>query len=85
MSSCPRMPAYRPVVGEVVRDLARRGVDGHPVEGVYMDTMNGLAHLRPEAGGCEWTTRPDRVQRLDEPRHLTVQHPSRPRASGSVA
>ncbi|MFI6847651.1 hypothetical protein ACIBJD_23930 [Kitasatospora sp. NPDC050467] len=80
MPSCPRMPAYRPEVGEVVRDLAHRAATGDPTEGVYMDTLGGLAYLRPAAGGCEWTTKPEHLQRLDHPRHLTVQHPSRPRA-----
>ncbi|WP_406204736.1 hypothetical protein OH807_29380 [Kitasatospora sp. NBC_01560] len=85
MPSRPRIPVYQPRVGEVVRDLARKGADGHPVEGVYMDTLNGSVYLRPEPGGCEWTTGPECVQRLAEPRHLTVQHPSRPRANSASA
>ncbi|GAA2792442.1 hypothetical protein RMN57_33905 [Kitasatospora sp. CM 4170] len=85
MPSCPRMPAYAPKVGEVVRDLAHRNATGAPTEGVYMDTLNGLAYLRPEPGGCEWTTGPEYVQRLERPRYLVVQHPSRPRANDTVA
>ncbi|MFJ9951704.1 hypothetical protein [Kitasatospora sp. NPDC091207] len=84
MPSRPRMPAYTPTVGEVVRDLAHRSPSGQPAEGVYMDTLGGLVYLRPEAGGCEWTTGPDRVRPLDSPRYLAVQHPSPPRANDAA-
>ncbi|MFB7618881.1 hypothetical protein [Kitasatospora sp. NPDC056181] len=67
MSSCPRMPVSTPKVGEIVRDLAHRTADGEPAEGVYMETLAGLAYLRPAGGGCEWTTKPEHVQRLDHP------------------
>ncbi|MFE6745380.1 hypothetical protein ACFVGM_05955 [Kitasatospora purpeofusca] len=73
------MPVYTPAVGEVVRDLAHLDTSGKPLEAVYMDTLAGLVYLRHEAGGCEWTTKPDRIQALPTPRHLTVQTPSRPR------
>ncbi|MFE7561995.1 hypothetical protein [Kitasatospora sp. NPDC057500] len=75
------MPIYTPTVGEVVRDLAHRDFTGNPVEGVYMDNLAGLVYLRPESGGCEWTTAPEAVQALPSPRFITVQHPSRPRAA----
>ncbi|WP_327675234.1 hypothetical protein [Kitasatospora sp. NBC_00458] len=75
------MPVYSPVVGEVVRDLGHRAPTGGVVEGVYMDTLNGLAYLRHEGGGCEWTTKPEHVQALPQPRYLAVQQPSRPRAN----
>ncbi|MFB6894339.1 hypothetical protein ACFCX4_34115 [Kitasatospora sp. NPDC056327] len=84
MPSRPRMPVYTPAVGEVVRDLAHRGPSGLPVEAVYMDTLAGLVHLRPIAGGCEWTTGPDCVQALPNPRFVQVQTPSRPRAADAV-
>ncbi|MEV0194549.1 hypothetical protein AB0I39_39255 [Kitasatospora purpeofusca] len=77
----PRMPVYKPAVGEIVRDLAHRDTSGKPLEAVYMDTLAGLVYLRHEAGGCEWTTKPAHVQALPSPRFLTVQHPSRPRAA----
>ncbi|MER6361105.1 hypothetical protein [Kitasatospora sp. NPDC001527] len=32
----------------------------------------------------EWTTRPEDVQPLDTPRFVAVQHPSRPRTSGTI-
>ncbi|MFD5915450.1 hypothetical protein [Kitasatospora sp. NPDC127035] len=80
MPSCPRMPVYTPVVGEVVRDFGCRVPAGGVLEGVYMDTLGGLAYLRHEGGGCEWTTRPELVRPLPEPRYLSVQQPSRPRA-----
>ncbi|MFF1902728.1 hypothetical protein [Kitasatospora sp. NPDC058218] len=80
----PRMPVYQPAVGEVVRDLAHRSPGGQPAEGVYMDTLGGAAYLRPEGGGCEWTTRPESVQRLDQPRRVAVQHPSPPRANSAA-
>ncbi|GAA1400230.1 hypothetical protein GCM10009639_40980 [Kitasatospora putterlickiae] len=75
------MPLYTPTVGEVVRDLGHRDFTGKPIEGVYMDTLTGLVYLRPLAGGCEWTTRPECVQALPTPRFITVQHPSRPRVA----
>ncbi|MGY0460401.1 hypothetical protein ACW14Y_09040 [Kitasatospora sp. cg17-2] len=81
MPSQPRIPVYKPAVGEVVRDLARLDTSGKPLEAVYMDTLAGLVYLRHEAGGCEWTTKPNRIQALPTPRFLTVQHPSRPRIS----
>ncbi|WP_380286429.1 hypothetical protein [Kitasatospora purpeofusca] len=81
MPSRPRMPVHTPVVGEVVRDLGHRDFAGNPVEGVYMDTLAGLAYLRHERGGCEWTTKPEHIQALTTPRFLTVQHPSRPRTA----
>ncbi|MFE7190849.1 hypothetical protein [Kitasatospora sp. NPDC057541] len=81
MPSRPRMPVYTPTVGEVVRDLGHRDFSGKPIEAVYMDTLAGLVHLRPESGGCEWTTKPEHVQALAEPRFVTVQHPSRPRTA----
>ncbi|MER6360286.1 hypothetical protein [Kitasatospora sp. NPDC001527] len=68
-------------MGEVVLDLGHRDFSGRPVEAVYMDTLAGLAYLRPEGGGCEWTTEPDHIQALTEPRFTTVQHPSRPRTA----
>ncbi|MEU1507088.1 hypothetical protein [Kitasatospora sp. NPDC005748] len=77
-------PAYQPQIGEIARDLAKRGSDGGLAEGVYMDCLAGLYYLRAEGGGCEWTTRPGNVQRLDAPRFVTVQHSSRPRTAGSV-
>ncbi|MFF2046069.1 hypothetical protein ACFVVX_37170 [Kitasatospora sp. NPDC058170] len=80
MSRRPRIPAYTPEVGEVVRDLAHRSPGTKAVEGVYMDTLGGLAYLRPERGGCEWTTRPEDLRRLELPRFVPVQQPSRPRA-----
>ncbi|MFD9595865.1 hypothetical protein ACFWA9_24400 [Kitasatospora sp. NPDC059973] len=84
MPSRPRTPAYQPQIGEVVRDRAHRSPNGQPAEGVYMDTLGGAAYLRPEAGGCEWTTRPEDLQRLDRPRFLPVQHPSPPRANSAA-
>ncbi|MFC5666632.1 hypothetical protein ACFP3U_27160 [Kitasatospora misakiensis] len=84
MPSRPRTPAYTPSVGEIVRDLGHRDTSGQPVEAVYMDTLGGLVYLRHETGGCEWTTKPQHVQRLDEPRHITVQTPSRPRSAGAA-
>ncbi|SDT81683.1 hypothetical protein SAMN05216371_6768 [Streptomyces sp. TLI_053] len=75
------MPVYTPAVGEVVRDLAHRDTSGKPLEAVYMDTLAGLVYLRPTTGGCEWTTKPNRIQALPSPRFLTVQHPSRPRTA----
>ncbi|MEV6975335.1 hypothetical protein [Kitasatospora sp. NPDC093806] len=77
-------PAYRPQIGEIVRDLAKRGAGGGPAEGVYMDCLAGLYYLRSEHGGCEWTTRPENVRPLDAPRFTNVQHPSRPRSAGSM-
>ncbi|MFB6891674.1 hypothetical protein ACFCX4_20480 [Kitasatospora sp. NPDC056327] len=64
--------------------MARRGPLGGPVEGVYMDCLAGLYYLRPECGGCEWTTGPENVQRLETPRFVHVQHPSPPRSAGPV-
>ncbi|MFJ9950016.1 hypothetical protein [Kitasatospora sp. NPDC091207] len=84
MPSRPRTPAYRPTVGEVVRDLAHRAPNGQATEGVYMDTLGGAAYLRPEAGGCEWTTGPEHVKPLDTPRFIHVQHPSPPRANDAA-
>ncbi|MFE2723647.1 hypothetical protein [Kitasatospora sp. NPDC059327] len=81
MPSRPRMPAYTPAVGEVVHDLAHRTSNGQPSEAVYMDTLGGAAYLRPEAGGCEWTTGPHHIRPLDRPRFVDVQRPSRPRAN----
>ncbi|MFF8771938.1 hypothetical protein [Kitasatospora sp. NPDC015120] len=81
MPNRPRTPVYTPTVGEVVRDLGHRDFTGDPVEAVYMDTLAGLAYLRPLAGGCEWTTKPEHVQALASPRFITVQHPSRPRTA----
>ncbi|MFD5915548.1 hypothetical protein ACFVYP_02590 [Kitasatospora sp. NPDC058201] len=83
----PRMksnPAYRPQIGEIVRDLAKRGLGGEPVEGVCMDCLAGLYYLRSEQGGCEWTTRPESVRRLDAPRFVNVQHPSPPRSVAPI-
>ncbi|MEV0535076.1 hypothetical protein [Kitasatospora sp. NPDC050463] len=80
----PRMPAYQPAVGEVVRDLAHRSPSGQPTEAVYMDTLGGAAYLRPEAGGCEWTTGPDHIRPLDNPRFVAVQHRSHPRANDAA-
>ncbi|MFF7458325.1 hypothetical protein [Kitasatospora sp. NPDC008115] len=80
MPSRPRMPIYTPTVGEVVRDLGHRDFAGKPIEAVYMDNLAGVVYLRPESGGCEWTTKPECVQALAEPRFIAVQHPSRPRA-----
>lgn len=80
---CQQSPAnspYRPAVGEVVRDLARREPDGRPAEGAYMDLLGGVAYLRRPAGGCEWTTAPERIRPLDVPRFVAVQRPGRPRA-----
>ncbi|MFJ9842401.1 hypothetical protein ACIRYZ_18345 [Kitasatospora sp. NPDC101155] len=54
--------SYQPQLGELVLDFARRGADGRPVEGVYMDILGTLAYLRPERGGCEWTTRPENLR-----------------------
>ncbi|MER5356056.1 hypothetical protein ABT093_37765 [Kitasatospora sp. NPDC002551] len=45
-----------------------------------MDTLAGL-YLRPEGGGCEWTTKPGHIQPLTEPRFASVQHPSWPRTA----
>ncbi|MFB8239873.1 hypothetical protein ACFC58_25315 [Kitasatospora purpeofusca] len=81
MPSHARIPVYTPVVGEIVRDLAHLDTSGKPLEAVYMDTLAGLVYLRHEAGGCEWTTKPNRIQALPTPRFLTVQHPSRPRVA----
>ncbi|MFF8769760.1 hypothetical protein [Kitasatospora sp. NPDC015120] len=81
MSRKNSTPTYQPHVGEVVRDLGHRDFTGDPVEAVYMDTLAGLAYLRPLAGGCEWTTKPEHVQALASPRFITVQHPSRPRTA----
>ncbi|MEV6973790.1 hypothetical protein [Kitasatospora sp. NPDC093806] len=84
MSKRPRMPIYTPAVGEVVRDLGHRSPSGQPTEAVYMDTLAGLAYLRHEAGGCEWTTKPEHVQALPKPRFIPVQKPSRPRAGDAA-
>ncbi|MER5354462.1 hypothetical protein ABT093_29540 [Kitasatospora sp. NPDC002551] len=81
MPSRPRMPVYAPTVGEIVLDLGHRDFSGKPVEAVYMDTLAGLVYLRPEGGGCEWTTKPDHIQALAEPRFTAVQHPGRPRVA----
>lgn len=74
MPTPARASGYLPRVGEVVRDLAHRGIDGRPTEGVYMDTLGGQAYLRPAVGGCEWTTSPDSLKPLDAPRFVDV-HP----------
>ncbi|MER7702207.1 hypothetical protein ABTX81_04790 [Kitasatospora sp. NPDC097605] len=81
MSRKNSTPTYQPHIGEVVRDLGHRDFTGQPVEGVYMDTLTGLVYLRPLAGGCEWTTKPEAVQPLPSPRFVSVQHPSRPRTA----
>ncbi|MFF2041315.1 hypothetical protein ACFVVX_12865 [Kitasatospora sp. NPDC058170] len=47
--------AYRPCVGELVLDR-RTGRTG-----IYMDTIGGERYLRPPAGGCEWTARPEHL------------------------
>ncbi|MEU6238835.1 hypothetical protein [Kitasatospora sp. NPDC047058] len=85
MPSRPRTPSYQPKVGEIVHDLAHRTVTGQPSEGVYMATLNGLAYLRPEAGGCEWTTDPVHLRRLNVPRYRAVQRASRPRVNDPSA
>ncbi|MEV6974914.1 hypothetical protein [Kitasatospora sp. NPDC093806] len=77
-------PTHRPQVGEVVRDLAHRNPSGQPTEAVFMDNLAGLAYLRHENGGCEWTTKPEHVQPLPQPRFVTVQKPSRPRAGDAA-
>ncbi|MFE2104278.1 hypothetical protein ACFXAF_00130 [Kitasatospora sp. NPDC059463] len=74
--------AYRPVVGEVVQDLAKRTPSGKSAEGVYMGSWGGKYYLRPEAGGCEWAANPNKVLALVEPRFVKVQHPSPPRTYG---
>ncbi|MER7701855.1 hypothetical protein ABTX81_02990 [Kitasatospora sp. NPDC097605] len=81
MPSRPRIPVYSPTVGEVVRDLGHRDFTGKPVEAVFMDNLAGLVYLRPESGGCEWTTKPEHIQALAEPRFIDAQQPSRPRAA----
>ncbi|MBV6699642.1 hypothetical protein KV557_21505 [Kitasatospora aureofaciens] len=60
----PNSP-YRPRIGEVVRDLGRKDPDGRPLEGIYLDTLGAAAYLRPERGGCEWSTKPENIQPLD--------------------
>ncbi|MET8702752.1 hypothetical protein ABZW10_28415 [Kitasatospora sp. NPDC004723] len=58
--------------------------DGNPLQGVFMGSRGGESYLRPEAGGCEWTTQPAQVAPLDTPRFISVQHPSQPRSIETI-
>ncbi|GAB2731218.1 hypothetical protein GCM10010442_60920 [Kitasatospora kifunensis] len=63
MPAYPASPTtvYRPQVGQLVADLAHHGR-----QGIYMDTLGGRAYLRPNGGGCEWDTDPDRLEPVPE-------------------
>ncbi|MFJ2780714.1 hypothetical protein [Kitasatospora sp. NPDC087315] len=58
----PTDPLYVPQLGEIVKDMAHRGVHG-----AYMGTESGKVYLRPEHGGIEWTTYPSEIQPLVRP------------------
>ncbi|MER5638398.1 hypothetical protein ABT095_15735 [Kitasatospora sp. NPDC002227] len=77
----PPRAQYKPTVGELVIDAAHKGV-----EGVYMGVHAGKAHLRPEAGGKEWTTDPGALESpFDKPKLVLRLKPDTRYPQGSAA
>lgn len=82
MPAYPASPTtvYRPQVGQLVADLANHGR-----QGIYMDTLGGRAYLRPNGGGCEWDTDPDRLEPvLGAPDLAPVVQRNAPRCAADV-
>ncbi|MFE9429238.1 hypothetical protein ACFYNO_40560 [Kitasatospora sp. NPDC006697] len=79
----PSAPQHQPRRGELVADAGNNNIHG-----LYMDTLDGEAYLRPLQGGVEWTTSPANLRPVPHPLPARPAQPavrrSKPRDANSV-